>query len=96
MPEFIDQVESCSFVDIFLTGFITTDEQALDIPRVAREFGVTSFKYYLHMMQGPRTYSVWSGRQKGGWFGFDDGTVYLGILPGSALNWSRLAFFSLE
>ena len=24
------------------------------------------------------------------------GTVYLGILPGSALNWSRLAFFSLE
>jgi hypothetical protein len=24
------------------------------------------------------------------------GTVYLGILPGRALNWSRLAFFSLE
>jgi NADH-quinone oxidoreductase subunit N len=24
------------------------------------------------------------------------GTVYLGILPGHALNWSRLAFFSLE
>lgn len=79
MPEFIDLVESYSFVDMFLTGFITTDEQALDIPKVAQEFGVTSFKYYLHMMQGPRTYSVWSGRQKGGWLGFDDGTIYLGM-----------------
>ena len=33
MPEFIEQVETHSCVDIFLTGFITTDEQALDIPR---------------------------------------------------------------
>jgi dihydropyrimidinase len=79
MPEFIELVEANSCVDIFLTGFITTDEQALDIPRVAREFGVTSFKYYLHMMQGPATHTVWSGRQKGGWLGFDDGTIYLGM-----------------
>jgi dihydropyrimidinase/dihydroorotase len=79
MPEFIEGVESHSFVDMFLTGFITTDEQALDIPRVAHEFGVTSFKFYLHMMQGPRTFSVWSGRQKGGWLGFDDGTIYLAM-----------------
>lgn len=79
MPEFIEIVEENSFVDLYLTGFITRDEQALDIPRVAREFGVTSFKYYLHMMQGPRTYSVWPGREKGGWLGFDDGTIYLGM-----------------
>jgi dihydropyrimidinase len=79
MPEFIEQIEANSLIDVFLTGFITTDEQALDIPRVAEEFGVTSFKYYLHMMQGPRTYSVWPGREKGGWLGFDDGTVYLGL-----------------
>src|SRR6266536_1073339 len=79
LPEFIELVESYAVVDMFLTGFITTDEQALDIPRVAREFGVTSFKYYLHMMQGPRTFSTWSGRQKGGWLGFDDGTIYLGM-----------------
>ena len=79
MPEFIELVETNSCVDIFLTGFITTDEQALDIPRVAREFGVTSFKYYLHMMQGPATHTVWSGRQRGGWLGFDDGTIYLGM-----------------
>src|SRR4249919_2870217 len=58
MPEFIEVVETNSCADIFLTGFITTDEQALDIPRVAREFGVTSFKYYLHMMQGPATHTV--------------------------------------
>jgi len=79
MPEFIEIVESHSFVDIFLTGFITTDEQALDIPKVAREFGVTSFKYYLHMMQGPRTQAQWAGRERGGWLGFDDGTIYLGM-----------------
>jgi len=79
MPEFIEVANSHSFVDIFLTGFITTDEQALDIPKVAREFGVTSFKYYLHMMQGPRTQAVWAGRERGGWLGFDDGTVYLGM-----------------
>lgn len=79
MPEYIDVVEANSFVDIFLTGFITTDEQALDIPRVAREFGVTSFKYYLHMMQGPMTHGQWAGRERGGWLGFDDGTIYLGM-----------------
>jgi dihydroorotase-like cyclic amidohydrolase len=79
LPEFIDLVESYSLVDMFLTGFITTDEQAVDIPRAAKEFGVTSFKYYLHMMQGPRTFTTWSGRQKGGWLGFDDGTIYLGM-----------------
>ncbi|MBM4297975.1 MAG: amidohydrolase, partial [Deltaproteobacteria bacterium] len=79
MPEYIEIVEANSFVDIFLTGFITTDEQALDIPRVAREFGVTSFKYYLHMMQGPMTYGQWAGRERGGWLGFDDGTIYLGM-----------------
>jgi dihydropyrimidinase len=79
MPEFIEVADSHSFVDIFLTGFITTDEQALDIPKVAHEFGVTSFKYYLHMMQGPRTQAVWAGRERGGWLGFDDGTIYLGM-----------------
>lgn len=79
MPEFIEIAESTSFIDCFLTGFITTDEQALDIPRVADEFGVTSFKFYLHMMQGPKTLTVWPGRQKGGWLGFDDGTIYLAM-----------------
>lgn len=77
MPEFIEVFEATSFIDCFVTGFVTTDEQAMDIPQVAREFGVTSFKFYLHMMQGPRTYSAWAGRQKGGWLGFDDGTIYL-------------------
>ncbi len=79
MSEFIGVLESNAFIDCFLTGFITTDAQALDIPRVAREFGVTSFKYYLHTMQGANTYSVWPGRERGGHLGFDDGTVYLGM-----------------
>jgi len=79
MPDFIEQGERYSVVDFYLTPIITTDEQALDIPRVAREYGVTSFKYYLQLMQGPRTASVWAGRERGGFIGFDDGTVYLGM-----------------
>ncbi len=31
------------------------------------------------MMQGPKTRTVWPGRQKGGWLGFDDGTIYLAM-----------------
>ncbi|MBI2918242.1 MAG: amidohydrolase family protein [Chloroflexi bacterium] len=79
MPDCIGQGEDYSVIDFFFTGFITTDEQALDIPKVARDFGVTSFKYYLHMMQGPNTSSVWAGRQEAGFHGFDDGTVHLGL-----------------
>ncbi|MBI2918224.1 MAG: amidohydrolase family protein [Chloroflexi bacterium] len=79
MPDFIEQGEQHSVVDFYITPFITTDEQALDIPNVAREYGVTSFKFYLQLMQGPRTQSEWLGRQRGGFLGFDDGTVYLGL-----------------
>ena len=39
MSEFIGVLESNAFIDCFLTGFITTDAQALDIPRVAQEYG---------------------------------------------------------
>ena len=47
--------EARSMVDFFLTPKILKDEHALEIPRLARDFGMTSFKYQLHLMAPERT-----------------------------------------
>ena len=64
--------ESAAMIDFFLSPIITTDAQADEIPTLAREHGITSFKFHLQMA-GP-----W-GQQAGGpqtAYNFDDGTVY--------------------
>lgn len=71
--------ESRSMVDFFLTPKILKDEHALEIPRLARDFGITSFKYQLHLMNPERTATFWPNRKSQGYFGYDDGTVYLGL-----------------
>jgi len=71
--------ESRSMVDFFLTPKILKDEHALEIPRLARDFGITSFKYQLHLMSPERTATFWPNRKSQGYFGYDDGTVYLGL-----------------
>ncbi|HEY1266068.1 MAG TPA: amidohydrolase family protein [Candidatus Binatia bacterium] len=71
--------ESRSMVDFFLTPKVLKDEHALEIPRLARDFGLTSYKYQLHMMSPERTATYWPNRKSQGYFGFDDGTVYLGF-----------------
>ncbi|MBI4319373.1 MAG: amidohydrolase family protein [Chloroflexi bacterium] len=68
-----------SRVDYFLTPIVTTDEQVLEIPKLAEEHGVTSFKFYMHMKQGPRVASKWYAQRFMGFPGFDDGTVYLAL-----------------
>ena len=67
--------ESAAMIDFFLSPIITTDAQADEIPTLAREHGITSFKFHLQMA-GP-----W-GRQAGGpqtAYNFDDGTVYAAV-----------------
>ncbi len=71
--------ESRSMVDFFLTPKILKDEHALEIPRLARDFGITSFKYQLHLMSPERTTTFWPNRKSQGYFGYDDGTIYLGL-----------------
>ena len=66
-------------VDFFLTPKILKDEHALEIPRLARDFGITSFKYQLHLMSPERTATYWPNRKSQGYFGYDDGTIYLGL-----------------
>ncbi len=76
---FKDLGESRSMVDFFLTPKILKDEHALEIPRLAEEFGITSFKYQLHLMSPERTAQFWPNRKSQGYFGYDDGTIYLGM-----------------
>ncbi len=71
--------ESRSMVDFFLTPKILKDEHALEIPKLARDFGITSFKYQLHLMSPERTAQFWPNRKSQGYFGYDDGTIYLGL-----------------
>lgn len=55
-------------VDFFLSPIISTDEQVAEIPYLAKEHGISSFKLHLQM-QGPWK-SSWPG------YAFDDGSVF--------------------
>jgi len=79
MDLFTDVGESRSMVDFFLTPKILNDEHALEIPSLAKDYGITSFKYQLHLMNPERTAQFWPNRKSQGYFGFDDGTIYLGM-----------------
>src|SRR3990170_5578088 len=68
-----------SMVDYFLTPLVSNDAQVEEIPRLAEEFGTTSYKYYLHLKRGQETLGQWEPQRKVGIYGFDDGTVYIGM-----------------
>ena len=67
MPLFYEASRS-SVIDFFLTPILGTDDHVEEISRLAKEHGVTSFKFHLQMQGG------W----KPSWpaYAFDDGTVY--------------------
>lgn len=66
--------------DYFLVPIFTTEDQVLEIPKLAQQFGITSFKYYLHL-QSRRIIESW--RPAHFWYGFkessDDSLIYLGL-----------------
>ena len=76
-------VTSSAGINVYFNFGIVNDEQANEIPFYVKEYGVTSFKFYLGYMGGDRA----SQRAGLGKFssrlgfpeGFDDGTVYLGF-----------------
>lgn len=79
-PAFQRLGDQHSRVDYFYTPIFATDEQVLEIPELAKRFGITSFKYYLHMMEARRFLKVWPAASTLGIAdGFDDGMVYLGL-----------------
>jgi dihydropyrimidinase len=67
MPAFFDACR-CSAIDFFLTPIVGTEAHAEEMPRLAKEHGITSFKLHLQMQ----------GSWKPSWpnYAFDDGTVY--------------------
>jgi dihydropyrimidinase/dihydroorotase len=67
MPRYYEAARSAA-IDFFLTPIVSTDEHVREIPWLAREHGITSFKLHLQM-QGPWK-SSWPG------YAFDDGSVY--------------------
>ncbi|MBI4319387.1 MAG: amidohydrolase family protein [Chloroflexi bacterium] len=79
MPLFKELGDRLSRVDYFLTPVVTTDEQVAEIPQLAERYGVTSYKFYLHMKQGLQVASKWHAQKHMGFTGFDDGTVYLAL-----------------
>jgi dihydropyrimidinase len=65
--------------DYFLTPVFVTEDQVMEIPELARKFGMTSFKFFLHL-QSQRMIKSW---RPASWYGFkeslDDGFIYLGL-----------------
>jgi len=67
MPSYYDAARSAA-IDFFLTPILGTDEHVEEIPYLAKEHGITSFKLHLQM-QGPWK-SAWPA------YAFDDGSIY--------------------
>lgn len=90
MPTCIEIINKVSVVDMFITPMVETDEQVAEIPQMAAEFGVTSYKLYCQSMK-PELDKYWAGRKAGLGHGFDDGVVFgvmqqVAKLGGSAIT----------
>ena len=95
-PTFLELNQNTSMVDFYFTPIINTDAQAEDIPTLAEHFGVTSCKFYLHMMRGMETAHLWEAQRKAGFFGFDDGTIWIALEHMARLGRAALVSFHPE
>ncbi len=84
MDDALDVVNNYSTIDTFFTYMIETDQHAEEIPEYAEEWGVTSFKLYLHCQQTDD--ESWASRRAGMAHGFDDGMVYVAMENTSELG----------
>jgi len=106
MPGCIQIISEVSAVDVFITPMVETDEQVAEIPRLASEFGMTSYKLYCQSMK-PELDKYWAGRKAGLGAGFDDGVIFgvmaaVAKLGGSAItqihaeNWQIARLFEKQ
>lgn len=72
--------EEESIVDFFITPYINTIEQAEEIPQIAKELGLTSFKFYCNL-KSEKWDNIGPGwRARIGWpIPFDDGMIFYGF-----------------
>jgi len=87
MPAFYEASRS-AVIDFFLTPILGTDQHVAEIPFLAQEHGITSFKLHLQM-QGP-----W----KPSWpaYAFDDGSVYSTFAAVAKLGAPAIALMHCE
>jgi dihydropyrimidinase/dihydroorotase len=106
MPGCIKIIEEVSAVDVFITPMVETDQQVAEIPQLAAEFGMTSYKLYCQSMK-PELDKYWAGRKAGLGAGFDDGVIFgvmqqVAKLGGSAItqihaeNWQIARLFEKQ
>jgi dihydropyrimidinase/dihydroorotase len=64
--------------DFFLTPILIEEEQVTEIPQLAKQFGITSYKVYLHGKFAYKFLDFWPPLRTSYGFktGFDDGMVY--------------------
>ncbi|MBI2912261.1 MAG: amidohydrolase family protein [Chloroflexi bacterium] len=86
MPVLLELADGRAMTDYFLTAKIMNDGHAREVPRLAREWGVTSFKTQLHLKSGAGAWSAWPSGRTQGHYGFDDGMVYLAMQQIAALG----------
>jgi len=75
-------------IDFFLTPILGTDEHVEEIPYLAREHGISSFKLHLQM-QGPWK-SSWPA------YSFDDGSIYAAFRSVAKLGAPAIALLHCE
>ena len=76
LPEGIRIGEQNSLIDFYFTPILQTNSQAEEIPDYASQFGVTTYKYYLHQ-KNPKHSKYWP--MKVGFVSYDDRAIYLGM-----------------
>ena len=103
MPNCVKIIGEVSATDVFITPMVETDQQIAEIPQLASEFGITSYKLYCQSMK-PELDKYWAGRKAGLGAGFDDGVIFgvmteVAKLGGSAItqihaeNWQIARLF---
>jgi dihydropyrimidinase len=94
-PVYREICDELSYTDFFLTPALFTDEQVEEIPRLAREYGITSFKMYMHLRSGPEMLSkTWDHAYRV--LGFDDGTVFAAMQKISQLGYPGILTLHCE
>ncbi len=96
---FIDIGEERSHCDFMMTPLLMTEEQAEEIPELARRWGLLTYKLYMHMRLGRhRLEAAWAQAPKLGVQSFDDALVFkamrevakfgdVGLLSAHCENW---------
>ncbi len=87
MPLYYEAARDAA-IDFFLTPILGTDQHVEEIPYLAREHGITSFKLHLQM-QGPWK-SSWPA------YSFDDGSIYAAFRSVARLGAPAIALLHCE